>query len=803
MIGSYEAWAYGSRAPRPVRSLERDAQTFLSGAFGPLVPIEPMPIDTVPPDTDLERPEPRRTEYPVGWNRPIGTPGTEGLKLAPFAQLRAYADLYSIIRAAIQIRKDELLGIDWEIVPTKAAQVAMRDNPAAQDDFDVRRQAMAEWFRRPDPSYVTFKPWFNALLEDIFVVDAACLYLHPSRQQGAGQFGSDLASLDLIDGTTIRPLLDMRGGMPRPPNPAYQQYIWGVPRSDLMTVISERDLDDLDVEPVDQYRGDELIYQPYLRRTWTPYGFPGIERALLPVVTGLKRQQFILEFFTEGSLPGMFVIPGPGIDTPEQMRKLQDTLNFVAGDQAWKHKIIVLPHGSTADPQKPMELATSFDEQLIVEALMAYMVDPGEVGMPMTSKARGLQIGGSAGAADSGDAARERTATKPMLEWMKETWFDYVIREVFLQVDMEWHWAGWQDIADDTAQKTLAMNEIAKGTKTIDEYRKQFGMQPFGFPITGTPILIQSSGPPVPLEGLDPDAIAEQSNEPPEQQPALPAGGERGSSKPAPSGKKLAQLGELEKLRRSLKNGRSPRDWKAEDLPAEVLDLVTRELDSGATYAKAIGTGRDYVDFLAKSDARSSKVTYYAGRAAGGLGQLAKQLAQGKISPITFVDEAQAKLEAGYVSAMQAGARQAAADHGVSAIRDFEKEAQARADSQHFYLQELARDVQSGTVRFGDQPVTAVSQIRDAFKGRMQLYGNSMIAAYEQGYAKTLLTVSATGWKINWLAAADSCEKCAELAGGGPYSPATLPGYPGDGGFGGALCVGGPNCRCILDWTKA
>ena len=42
-----------------------------------------------------------------------------------------------------------------------------------------------------------------------------------------------------------------------------------------------------------------------------------------------------------------FVIAERSDLTPAQLREIQDALNSLAGDPAWKHKIIALPAGST------------------------------------------------------------------------------------------------------------------------------------------------------------------------------------------------------------------------------------------------------------------------------------------------------------------------------------------------------------------------------------------------------------------------------------------------------------------------
>src|SRR5215472_924966 len=99
---------YGPFLPRPT-------QAFTEGAFSPFSPILPVGVDAPPPDA--ERPEPRRYQYDVGWNLPTGQPGTEGLKLASFQTLQKLADVYSVCRACIEYRKNQVRGIDWDIIP--------------------------------------------------------------------------------------------------------------------------------------------------------------------------------------------------------------------------------------------------------------------------------------------------------------------------------------------------------------------------------------------------------------------------------------------------------------------------------------------------------------------------------------------------------------------------------------------------------------------------------------------------------------------------------------------------------------
>ena len=116
------------------------------------------------------------------------------------------------------------------------------------------------------------------MLEEVFITDALALYPHPSRMRHKGVLGSDLAALTLIDGTLIKPLVNVRGATPQPPNPAYQEFLYGVPRVDLMTLVLESGEAD-QAALAAEYRSDQLMYLPQHPRTWTRTGSQRSRRA--------------------------------------------------------------------------------------------------------------------------------------------------------------------------------------------------------------------------------------------------------------------------------------------------------------------------------------------------------------------------------------------------------------------------------------------------------------------------------------------------------------------------------------------
>jgi 8-oxo-dGTP pyrophosphatase MutT (NUDIX family) len=639
LVASYNEWTSGRAYDGGSAALPRDWQTFLSGMFGPLAPIRPMPVDT--PKPGEERPEPRRWQYPVGFDMPGYGPGEGPGKLAGFATLRLLADYYSVSRACLELRKAEIRGIRWEIASTKNAAKAMRGDHEAMKDFAERQAKVTKFFRRPDPQYRDFSSWIDAMVEEIFVTDALTLYPHPPRIKNKGVLGSNLATLELIDGATVRPLVDVRGSTPQPPNVAYQSYLYGVPRVDLMTLVLGDDIPDAEGLAA-EYRADQIMYLPSHPRVWTPYGEAAIERAIIPILTGIAKQQFSLNYFQEGTLPGVYISPGDANMTPSQIRELQDALNAIAGDQAWKHKAIVLPGGSKVDPQKPAALADAFDQIVMLQTCMAFDVMPMELGIlpnvsatttPSTVTMMNKAV----------QAIHQRKSTAPLLEWLKSAIFDIIVQDVLGQEDMEWRWEGLEENEDEEALTETLVQQIGAGIASIDEARMELGREPWGLPMTQDPGWATQYGGFQPLTALDPTTAGGQM--PGQQKPARPAAlpsatgpgartgempgelpptgmttrprnsmghgqradhaGRVSTARSLPAGQTPAHSGaaavhantrragstrsakaaerELSLLRSHLRKGASPADWEPRDLSGQILAMITEDIAKGLT----------------------------------------------------------------------------------------------------------------------------------------------------------------------------------------------------------------------------
>src|ERR1700724_1482270 len=146
--------------------------------FGPLQPLAPM----APPEV-----KGRQWDYPFGANLNYIPRSDDAVS---FGELRALADALPLLRAVIETRKDQIAGLSYA--------VRSRD-PAGAPDAAPRIRSTLAFLGRPDRRHA-FAAWLRMLLEDMLVIDAATIYPRFTR-------GGSLYSLDIIDGSTITPLI--------------------------------------------------------------------------------------------------------------------------------------------------------------------------------------------------------------------------------------------------------------------------------------------------------------------------------------------------------------------------------------------------------------------------------------------------------------------------------------------------------------------------------------------------------------------------------------------------------------------
>lgn len=473
------------------RSLPRDVRTFMQGTvFAPLNPLAPVSINR---EMQTGRAEPRRWQYPVGVNLP--TPPGAG-KLIDFAMLRNIADLHGVARKCIELRKQEIADLDWEIT-VRAPDKKTASEMLGKNDVSMAIEQITDFFANPDPiEGRDWGTWMKAALEEVFVVDALSLYLHPT-------WGSDvmlpmedrLAAIEIIDGTTIKPLVDQRGARPLPPNPAYQQFIYGYPRSEFEAVVDDlgqEEISDATLQGrgiITRFSTDQLMYKRYVERAWSPYGFPPTEQIILSLNLALKREAWHLAYFTESNVPAG-LIEAPDTWTPTQLQAFQDGLDsLLSGDPGWQHKIKVIPAGKGFTQLKPPAHDIEFDEFMVRIVCLGFDVSPQEVGFPP----RGQGLGG-AGAAGTSITSAKRRSLEPMARWFKTAILDPIIRSQFGRKDLQFRWRGMED-EDDPELAKVEMDRIKNGMDTINAWRLSHDLEPFKIAEADKPFFLTASGP--------------------------------------------------------------------------------------------------------------------------------------------------------------------------------------------------------------------------------------------------------------------------------------------------------------------
>ena len=858
---SWAAQVYSSGAV----GLPRSFEDFRSGQFSPMEPIYPVPIDVG--EEPSGRPRPRRFQFPVGFNLPVGQPGTEGLKLANFQVLRDYAEVPSIPRSCIEICSNDMINLDWDVIPTPDAQRAMQGNPANREDFEKRKAEVMEFFNNPDPDqYDSFEDWFTPLMEDNLVLDAVALHMVPTLGKGHGPCGSNLAALAVLDGLTIKPLLNEWGARVRPPGPAYQQFVWGVPRVDLMDIINlgpDATIDDIkDINPmldeltetVDEWSADQLFYIKMKSRSWTPYGFGPLEQGLLPAAIIFARQTWQWEFYRQGSLPAVFLDPGDTIANAEEARQLQEAINMLGGDLGARHQVIVLPPGSKTMPQKPTDLTDQLDEWLTALMCMPFGLSISDLGI--TPKIAGLASPSSSRsqAAQAQDRSVRRS-TIPRAKRLKKKIFDRVIQKIMGQEDMEWSWGIVEEgeSRDDQVKNALAL--VGKGIpiSTIDEQRIELELDPLGLPWTTVPIIATATGEVIPFPSEQdlkadptigsgqpsPDALeASQSVLPPAPAPvaALPVGSTQTPAKTAGT-KKTAPTKKPAPQKPSASPGGSPSPAHAgsEAVVAsppkgdeerarskafsDELSILRRYLKKGgnlaifeprsiskSAFGVAVRRGGDVETVISIVKAASSRRE-----------RREQSLSAPRAAVVAGLGTLAGQLARGQISAsdftdggtevMESGYKAAYAA-GAAAVID---ELGLPTTPGDFAEQAAARAATQAPFLDGFASDISDGVSSDALSSRAELYAGGLTAPYEEGYVDTA-TDSNPDAEITWNLGEDTedhCEVCEDLD-GQSFSADDLPGFPGDGGFGAGggndgadLCQGGPLCDCFLTFENA
>lgn len=365
-------------------------------------------------------------------NRNLGTVARGGERVS-FQQLRTLAESFDLVRLAIETRKDQMAKLEFSILPRKKQKNELRSKAT---DECIR---IEEFLRRPDRRH-SWDSWLRLLLEDHFVLDAATVYVRRTT-------GGDVYSLDVVDGSTIIPLLDVTGRQPEPPDPAYQQILRGMPAVN--------------------YTADELLYIPRNPRPGKVYGMSPCEQIIMTVNVALRRELAKLQYYTEGNVPEA-LCSVPKDWTPAQISEFQAMWDAIMSDQAARRKMKFVPGEMAVQfTRDNASLMDTYDEWLARVICYAFSLPA----LPF------IRMQNRATAETAYETAIEE-GLQPMMLWVKGL-MDRIVQEVFGRSDLEFVWDDIEKITK--AERDAAnMQKMNQGILSMDEVRAEMGLSPLG-----------------------------------------------------------------------------------------------------------------------------------------------------------------------------------------------------------------------------------------------------------------------------------------------------------------------------------
>ena len=565
--------------------------TLANVPFAPGLPLIPSALNPLNPETG--RPDPRRYEYQVAQNINV----TE-TKLVPFKTLRAAADQIDILRRCIEVRKAKLTGLDWDIVLSDSASERiiaetggnhLRAMAEAREKFAPEIARMRAFWETPDPQNgLAFVDWLSMAIEEIDVLDAWAIWPQMS-------VGGEIMGLQILDGSTIKPLLDDRGMRPMPEmGPAFQQILYGFPRSEFAATIDDEAADG-------QFSSDELAYLVRNRRAMSVYGLSPVERSLPLADIYLRRQQWIRAEFTDGTMPKSYLeMPESAMMTPDQIRAYENIYNDdLSGQTGQRNRLRILVPGGKLNFEEGYsdKFSDAMDNYLIASITGHFGVLPSEIGFNGSGSlgASGIQEGES----NSGEAI----GVIPTANWISQMLSALSYRWLGMPRELEFRLAPSERT---NTQETAMRDEIQKrsGGKTINESRAEQGLPLVDTPEADMPMLITgasvfvftpeglvNAGTPLDPYGMmmEEEPVAVDT----EAQP-VPTNGEEA---PAPTEAPVTDsvddeaAEEVKKFIRWVRKGNPTRPFEFKSLEptyADVLNkfVTTNDLDSARWYAE-------------------------------------------------------------------------------------------------------------------------------------------------------------------------------------------------------------------------
>lgn len=367
------------------------------------------PGQALAPLTSPDGPPVRRFEYPIAVNL-NRVPRQDYPRLTPFDTLRQLAQDHTVAALCIRVRSEHLASLDGAVVAKNK-----RDQQVLQRDCD----AVDRWLQTPD-GVTPRSAWLKILFRDLMEIDAPTIYKRPDR-------GGGLAALDIVDGATIKPIIDSYGRVI-----AYQQIIYGLQ----LTQYARHGVSLGDEFVVGEFSPGELLYRPYWPSSTSPYGRPPMEDMLRIAQIAIQKQKFDLAHFTDGNIPAALAVFDGQTLNPDQVLSFEQNFNDdVAANPARTGYMKFVPFPVSIERLKELTEGGRYEsaqEEFNVKMTCAfYGITPSEIGFTADV---------NRATSEGQENVTYRISIRPIAQWLKTTIFDPIIQGELGYSALEWQW---------------------------------------------------------------------------------------------------------------------------------------------------------------------------------------------------------------------------------------------------------------------------------------------------------------------------------------------------------------------------
>lgn len=553
--------------------------------LGPAAPLLPAPIDVVLDDSG--RALPRKYEYQTAIN--LNITQTE----VPFQVLHSLVEQCDIIHRAIEIRVGDIVKQEgaWNLSDQAIAEIMQEESCShakaaliGRERYGAEINRLRDFWENP---YVasdrTFSEWLTESLWQVFTYDQWCVYPRYN-------FKGNVLGFDVIDAPTIKILLDNRGDIPHPPQPAYQQVLWGFPRGEF---IASPDADGEFYSGTGrdkEFLTDQMSVFIKNRRTWSPYGYSPTEEAIPAASLYLNRQVWMNSEYQNGSMPMTFMKTNSQELDIHKLAEFERILNGrLTGNTAERHRIKVLPDGfdPVAMPEMADRFKSDYDEYIIKRVASIFGVSPAALGV--VTKAG---LGGGKGAQEGEAEATEMVSTKPMEDYVVSVINSLSRRYLNADKNVTFVLNDRKGAREDLERSKALQTALFSGQKTLNDVQGELGQNLYDMAEADEPFIVagnaiqflkgmlsvDTSGETI---GQAETAVEVSGDKPVDAQPPKPS--PVGLDIPAvgaPADQKSAMTEELKDFGRFVKSRHKRGNWRAFDFTvfnAELADNLNEQ----------------------------------------------------------------------------------------------------------------------------------------------------------------------------------------------------------------------------------